>query len=138
MFPDGVKFYPDIKDGERGYNTDPARGADTFIPFLKGDFYKFCYSLSNSKSQLASANTRFTVDKNKKYKALIIAAPNGYDANTLTILKNNTQIYTRTSGTYERNFFEIREFDLKKGDVISISTSIAASNAIMFACVVWL
>lgn len=36
MFPDGTKFYPDIKDGERGFNTDAARGADTFIPFSKG------------------------------------------------------------------------------------------------------
>lgn len=32
-FPDGVGFYPDIKDGQRGYNIDPARGADTFSPF---------------------------------------------------------------------------------------------------------
>lgn len=32
-FPDGAGFYPDIKDGQRGYNTDPARGADTFSPF---------------------------------------------------------------------------------------------------------
>lgn len=35
MFPDGTKFYPDIKDGVRGFNTDPARGADTFNPFKK-------------------------------------------------------------------------------------------------------
>ena len=33
MFPDGVRFYPDIHDGKRGYNTDAARGADTFFPF---------------------------------------------------------------------------------------------------------
>ena len=26
-------FYPDIQEGVRGYNTDPARGADTFSPF---------------------------------------------------------------------------------------------------------
>lgn len=32
-FPDGVGFYPDIQDGKRGYNTDAARGADTFFPF---------------------------------------------------------------------------------------------------------
>lgn len=32
-FPDGVGFYPDVQDGKRGYNTDAARGADTFIPF---------------------------------------------------------------------------------------------------------
>ncbi len=34
-FPDGTKFYPDIQNGERGYNTDPARGADTFCPFIR-------------------------------------------------------------------------------------------------------
>ena len=32
-FPDGTRFYPDIKNGKRGFNTDPARGADTFYPF---------------------------------------------------------------------------------------------------------
>lgn len=32
-FPDGVGFYPDVQGGVRGYNTDAARGADTFIPF---------------------------------------------------------------------------------------------------------
>ena len=35
MFPSGDQFYLDEKDGERGYNTDPARGADTFHPFRK-------------------------------------------------------------------------------------------------------
>lgn len=34
-FPDGVGFYPDVKNGIRGYNTDPKRGADTFNPFHK-------------------------------------------------------------------------------------------------------
>ena len=33
MFPSGTEFYLDEHDGERGYNTDPARGADTFCPF---------------------------------------------------------------------------------------------------------
>ena len=35
MFPDGSGFYLDSQDGERGFNTDPARGADTFCPFKK-------------------------------------------------------------------------------------------------------
>lgn len=30
---DGVKYYADKKDGKYGVNTDPSRGADTFIPF---------------------------------------------------------------------------------------------------------
>ncbi len=33
VFPSGTEFYLDEHDGERGYNTDPARGADTFRPF---------------------------------------------------------------------------------------------------------
>lgn len=33
MFPDGTKFYPDKQGEEYGFNTDPARGADTFRPF---------------------------------------------------------------------------------------------------------
>lgn len=33
-FPDGTKFYPDMKNGKYGFNTIPSRGADTFIPFL--------------------------------------------------------------------------------------------------------
>ena len=34
-FPSGKGFYPDEKDGVAGYNTDPARGADTFVPFSR-------------------------------------------------------------------------------------------------------
>ena len=38
-FPDGTKFYPDMQDGEYGFNTAADRGADTFHPFNK-DFFK--------------------------------------------------------------------------------------------------
>ena len=37
-FPDGKGFYPDVQNGERGYNTDPARGADTFFPFKSAGY----------------------------------------------------------------------------------------------------
>lgn len=33
-----VDFYFDYKDGKYGYNTDPSRGADTFVPFKKTNF----------------------------------------------------------------------------------------------------
>lgn len=33
MFPDGTHFYPDKQGDDYGYNTDAARGADTFRPF---------------------------------------------------------------------------------------------------------
>lgn len=34
---DGQKLYFDSKDGKYGYNTDPNRGADTFVPFSSVD-----------------------------------------------------------------------------------------------------
>ena len=34
---DGQKLYFDSKDGKYGYNTDPNRGADTFVPFSNAD-----------------------------------------------------------------------------------------------------
>ena len=36
-FPDGTAFYLDTHDGIRGYNTEAARGADTFRPFSSYD-----------------------------------------------------------------------------------------------------
>lgn len=33
MTANDTKFYFDYKDGQWGFNTDPARGADTFHPF---------------------------------------------------------------------------------------------------------
>ena len=33
-------FYYDVQNGVRGFNTDPARGADTFYPFSSGKAYR--------------------------------------------------------------------------------------------------
>lgn len=33
-------FYYDVQNGVRGFNTDPARGADTFHPFNSGKAYR--------------------------------------------------------------------------------------------------
>lgn len=57
-FPDGVQFYPDIKDGIRGYNTDAARGADTFVPFRSSDGVKF-YGLYTSNHTVALDDNSF-------------------------------------------------------------------------------
>lgn len=37
-------FYPDIQEGVRGYNTDPARGADTFNPFRSEPEWEYFYN----------------------------------------------------------------------------------------------
>lgn len=72
MFPDGDQFYLDSKDGERGYNTDPARGADTFTPFnsfrgvklictVRARFYN---SSIPTKRDLFTCTVTVTIDKN--------------------------------------------------------------------------
>lgn len=38
---DGQKLYFDSKDGKYGYNTDPNRGADTFVPFKSGELHVY-------------------------------------------------------------------------------------------------
>lgn len=52
-FPDGAGFYPDVKNGVRGYNTDPARGADTFNPFRPELNLSQCLIQSNISSSTA-------------------------------------------------------------------------------------
>ena len=47
-FPDGTEWYADVKNGERGYNTDPARGADTFHPFR--GYLKIASGISGQKT----------------------------------------------------------------------------------------
>lgn len=55
MFPDGVKFYPDIQDGIRGFNTDPARGADTFSPFKSEKTYTLELYVTNYGSSIQAS-----------------------------------------------------------------------------------
>ena len=40
-------FYFDYKDGKYGYNTDPNRGADTFVPFRNAEVVYRDYTNSN-------------------------------------------------------------------------------------------
>ena len=41
-------FYFDYKDGKYGYNTNPNRGADTFVPFSNGNYYYRAFNGSDS------------------------------------------------------------------------------------------
>lgn len=77
-----TKFYFDYKDGQWGFNTDPARGADTFHPF-DGD-----WTLSFLLSCGATANVNGE-----------IVSPSG--SGTVTIKCSNRAI-SQTSGTTVR------------------------------------
>ena len=67
---DGKVFVYDFQDGKYGYNTDPARGADTFVPFsrysdgfndaLQSIEYGGTVSVGKSFSYTAEKNTFFT------------------------------------------------------------------------------
>ena len=57
-FPDGTKFYPDMQDGEYGFNTAADRGADTFHPFKVEEFQIITWTMSNSASNLSVLNLK--------------------------------------------------------------------------------
>lgn len=46
----GQKLYFDSKDGKYGYNTNPNRGADTFVPFKNGGISEFTFNSTSSFS----------------------------------------------------------------------------------------
>lgn len=115
MFPDGTAFYLDTKEGERGFNTDPQRGADTFFPFRKKNSLKLLshwgkshnastathtYTLSDDLSTLlieyivtlgdaASNLPTVTVDGVKKtgfsYRSIAVTSPSACMIYTLTL-----------------------------------------------------
>lgn len=63
----GNKFYFDYQDGKYGYNTDPQRGADTFLPFSDmSGVYNALLSIglhpaSASEEDVISAIENFTI-----------------------------------------------------------------------------
>lgn len=70
MFPDGTEFYLDIKNSKCGYNTDPARGADTFHPFsskltIRGTMYvdaQFHYNNAYHWHNVVTKQVTFSVE----------------------------------------------------------------------------
>lgn len=61
MFPDGTHFYPDKQGDDYGFNTDAARGADTFRPFNLIKKLKIIKAtplngINNNNSQYAASN----------------------------------------------------------------------------------
>ncbi len=114
-FPDGTKFYPDIKDGERGYNTDPARGADTFVPFNKGN-KKYIRSVALGMSYLSH-----TFPDSGGYILLTQLSANYGHNSRLIVYLNNNIIYDEsiTNGST----IDLISITVKQGDVLKIAQS---------------
>ena len=74
-FPDGTDFYLDIKDGERGYNSDPARGADTFSPF--SNYNVKASAAGRTASGSSGSSISITVPKSVK-RGLLLCVSTGW------------------------------------------------------------
>lgn len=128
-FPDGTGFYPDEQDGQKGYNTSPNRGADTFFPF------------SADLNIIAGLgyNKELVIPKNIK-KALAIFDGHGQTSDvapwTITITSSKDQSKEvvhfnkvpntyRVLYTYPFNFYSAVITNLHKDDTIKASASIS-------------
>ncbi len=92
-FPDGKKIYPDIKDGERGYNTDPARGADTFIPFRgmkSSNILKIINALNNASSYTREINISGVTGVSNRIQGDSV---NGITVNGTAVLTDNPVLF---------------------------------------------
>lgn len=128
-FPDGTGFYPDEQDGQKGYNTSPNRGADTFFPF------------SADLNIIAGfgTNKELVIPKNIK-KALAIFDGHGQTSDvstwtiTITSSKNQSEEvvhFNKVPDTYRVlytapfNFYSAVITNLHKDDTIKASVSMS-------------
>ena len=123
-FPDGVGFFPDIQDGVRGYNTDAARGADTFVPFKSGEQLKLLAIYYTGSTGTLSARPVLDTDylKALSYNKYEVLKP--FDT-TIVIgggITNEYGFYINGVATITNfpSFYGIvtKEYSFKTGDVI--------------------
>ncbi len=100
-FPDGSGFYPDVQNGERGFNTSPTRGADTFVPFRKGledmPVYAKAMQVYTPPASSSAPQTyplwNIDISKFKKCRVEFIAAPSGdFRVSVLSLLFNGKTV----------------------------------------------
>lgn len=127
-----------VKDGVRGYYTNPSRADDSFVPFSSGGFvfcggnghanilpdiwkyytYRFTFIYCNEKV-VSFANNVITFLQGGKYKLTLKythAIPRIYIKANL----NNAELETRYFDTEAKRTWELA-FNVQKGDVLSFS-----------------
>ena len=141
----GAQLYMDYHDGKYGVNTDPKRGADTFIPFHSGGFvfcggsqqilrtnwtyldysFKFNYCKADTVS---FANNIITFLQARQYKLTL-----NYTHNLKRIYikakLNNTELETRYFDTEAKRTWEL-ELNVQKGDTLSFSVQSNADTSL--------
>ena len=101
MVANSNHFYFDYKDGKYGYNTNPNRGADTFVPFSNGNYYYRAFKGSDLEE-----NRKDTLKVNT---GVFFAYYNGseicnYESGFAFCVKDGTVIVNRTQGSESFNF----------------------------------
>ena len=85
MTANGSQLCMDYHDGKYGVNTDPQRGADTFIPF-RSDLYEFESLAQAAFNQKNSVDYTFTEDYS--YALVVCASCSG--AQTMAVVDIST------------------------------------------------
>ena len=125
-----------VKNGVRGFFTNPSRADDSFIPFSSG-IYKLAWQCSSKSNVRGSANLSFVIDIARKCKVLPICVGSGYDNGDIKIAKNGTVIKTITTANYYTWNLEVFELQFEQNDKITITFGVSASNAILFNALVF-
>ena len=101
-------FYFDYKNGKYGYNTNPNRGADTFVPFKNGGISEFTFNSTSS----------FSAEIGAKYDIICATA---YNQNAKSKLQGATIIN------------EYCEYNLSNAGYLYCAEIEATKNVVSFA-----
>ena len=77
---DGQKLYFDSKNGKYGYNTNPNRGADTFVPFSNSQVITI--------SQFTGSSKTIELDIKPSYVVIFTTKTSGYESGFPSIYNN--------------------------------------------------
>lgn len=117
QFPDGIGFYPDVQDGKRGYNTDAARGADTFYPFKSGAEHFNYYYLNVTSITTPNVIKEFTVTSDGTLNYNLLYQNSRSATSYLSLYVNSTRIEyfsNNNSNKYDQTY------DVKAGDIVNV------------------
>ena len=116
-------FYFDYKDGKYGYNTDPNRGADSFVPF------KSASNISEVKVAYGTDGTTFTATKSG-ICIVSVERNNGYNT-PINISLTLNRVTINPIWSHQPNLAALTRcylFEINEGDKIVI-TSTGATGA---------
>lgn len=122
-------FYYDVQNGVRGFNTDPARGADTFHPFnrINGEIVYNPSGLVKNYTLNASPNSYYLIQ--------CISFRND-GIHRRFIFTGAETIFTAMSTNYYSNATSLTYIVKATSNIVDISVSAKTSGEAMFGVVI--